>query len=119
MRAAQGQLFLTAARSPGDWHIDIPDLKSRLKSAMIVTIDPPDDGMLASVAVKLFSDRQVVVGEDVIAYLVNRGERSFEGLARAVDALDRAALAAKRPITSVLAREILAGTEQYDETNEV
>ena len=46
---------------------------------------------------------------------MTRGERSFAGVARAVDALDRAALSAKRPITSVLAREVLSELATPDE----
>lgn len=108
VQAAGGRLLLGATRPPNGWKLELPDLRSRLNAAMVVEIEPPDDTLLASVAVKLFSDRQLMVGEDVVTLLVTRGERSFAWLARAVGALDRAALAAKRPVTAALAREILA-----------
>jgi DnaA regulatory inactivator Hda len=108
LQASGGGLLLTADRPPSGWRLGLPDLGSRLNTAMVVEIGPPDDALLASVAVKLFADRQLEVGEDVITLLVTRGERSLAWIARAVDALDRAALAAKRPVTAPLARDILA-----------
>jgi chromosomal replication initiation ATPase DnaA len=108
IRAAGGQMLLTADRPPVEWGLALPDLKSRLNSAMVAIIGPPDDELLAAVAVKLFADRQLSVGEGVVQAMLSRGERSFAGVARTVEALDRAALAAKRPITSALTREVLA-----------
>jgi len=109
LRAAKGQLLVTAVRPPAEWGLALPDLASRLNAAMVVTIDPPDDSLLAAVALKQFADRQVTVGEGVINVILSRGERSFAGVARAIDALDRAALAGRRPITVPLAREVLEG----------
>jgi DnaA regulatory inactivator Hda len=107
VRAAGGQLLLTARRAPSEWRIQLPDLASRLNSAMVASIDPPDDELLGSIAIKLFADRQVTVGEEVIAFLLNRGERTVTGVAQAVDALDRASITLKRPITVPMAREVL------------
>jgi chromosomal replication initiation ATPase DnaA len=106
-KAAGGRLLLTARQVPSAWRLELPDLKSRLNSAMIVTIDPPDDALLRSIAIKLFADRQVTVGEEVVAFLLSRGERSVTGVAQAVDLLDRASITLKRPITVPMAREVL------------
>ena len=108
VKAAAGTLLLTARSAPSTWPLGLPDLASRLKAAMVVTIDSPDDALLGSVALKLFADRQIAVGEDMISYLLTRGERSFAWIAQAVEAIDRAALAAKRPVTVALAREVLS-----------
>jgi chromosomal replication initiation ATPase DnaA len=81
---------------------------------MVATIDPPDDALLGSIAIKLFADRQVTVGEEVIAFLLSRGERTVTGVAQAVDALDRASITLKRPITVPMAREVLP--QPNDET---
>jgi DnaA regulatory inactivator Hda len=107
-RTAGRQLMLTAKSPPSEWRVELADLSSRLNSAMVVAIEPPDDQTLAAVALKLFSDRQVAVDQSVISYVLSRGERSFAGVATAVRALDQAALAAKRPITVALARDVLA-----------
>ena len=107
-KTAAGSLLLTARSAPGTWPLELPDLASRLKAAMVATIDPPDDALLASVALKLFADRQIPVGEDIVSYLLTRGERSFAWIAEAVERIDRAALAAKRPVTSALVRDIFS-----------
>ena len=78
---------------------------------MVVSIAPPDDVLLASIAVKLFADRQIYVNEGVIAFLLNRGERSVAAITQAIEALDKAALAEKRPITVPLARAVLAALD--------
>ena len=110
-KAAHGNLMLTARQAPSAWRLQLPDLRSRLNSAMVAAIDAPDDVLLSSIAVKLFADRQVTVGEEVIAFLLSRGERTVGSLAAAVDALDRASIRLKRPITVPMAREVLFASE--------
>jgi chromosomal replication initiation ATPase DnaA len=111
LRAAGGHLLLTAQSPPRQWRLSLPDLASRLRTAMVAEIGPPDDALLAAIALKLFADRQLTPAEGVIPLLLARGERSFAAIARNVAALDRAALAAKRPVTAALAREVLAELE--------
>jgi len=115
IRSAGHHLMLTAKSPPSAWAIELADLSSRLKTAMVVGIEPPDDQTLAAVALKLFSDRQIAVDQSVISYVLSRGQRSFAGMAATVRALDQAALAAKRPITVALAREVLAALHEVEE----
>jgi chromosomal replication initiation ATPase DnaA len=102
-----GHLLLTAVRPVVAWRIALPDLASRLRAAPAVALGPPDDALLGAVLVKLFSDRQLMVREGVIGYLIRHMERSF-GAARAVVArLDAMSLRRRRPITVALARAAL------------
>jgi chromosomal replication initiation ATPase DnaA len=82
-------------------------LTSRLKSAPTVGIDAPDDAMFEAVLVKLFADRQLRIGPEIIAYLAPRMERSFDAARRVVAAADDASLTHARAITVPLIREIL------------
>jgi chromosomal replication initiation ATPase DnaA len=104
---ARGHLLVAARRAPSHWGIKLADLRSRLIAAPVVELLPPDDSLLASLLRKLFADRQLLVAEEVVAYLVARIERSFAAAAAAVDALDKAGLASGRPITVPLARAVL------------
>jgi chromosomal replication initiation ATPase DnaA len=104
-----GHLLVLARRPPARWGIALADLRSRLIAAPVATIAAPDDALLSSVLVKLFADRQLGVGEDVILYLLAHLERSFEAMQRAVAALDQAALAAHRRVSLALARDVLGG----------
>jgi len=103
----QGHLLLTAKTPPARWGIGLADLRSRLAAAPAVEVGAPDEGLLGAVMIKLFADRQLAVDHDVVIYLIMRIERSFEAVRRAVEMLDRLALAAHRKVTVPLAREVL------------
>lgn len=102
-------LLITARQAPQRWHVTLADLATRMRGALIAEIAPPDDALLSAVLLKHFTDRQVKIAANVIPWLVKRLERSLAAAARAVETLDEAALAAKKPITIALAREILGG----------
>jgi chromosomal replication initiation ATPase DnaA len=102
-------LLLTARTAPAAWPIALPDLASRLRAVPVVTLAAPDDAMLRAVLVKLFADRQVMVDEALVSYLMVRIERSFAAARSIVATLDREALRRQRPVTRALAGEILGG----------
>jgi len=101
-------LLLTARDAPARLPVRLPDLASRLNALPHAELGTPDDMLLAGVLVKLFDDRQLRVGEALIAYLAARIERSIAIARDVVDALDRASLSGKRPITVPLATKVLA-----------
>jgi chromosomal replication initiation ATPase DnaA len=101
--AAGGYLLLTALEPPSRWAIQLPDLKSRLSSLDIVTLEPPDDVLLAALLVKLFADRQIEIGLDLIPFLVARMDRSAKAAQRLVADLDHMALVQKKRVTRRLA----------------
>lgn len=101
-------LLLTGRAAPGFWDLALPDLQSRVDAAQHVALDPPDDALLGAVLAKLFVDRQLSPGPEVISYLVKHMDRSFEAAARTVAALDRIALDEKRDITRALAVRLLS-----------
>ncbi len=107
-----GHLLLTARTPPARWPERLPDLISRLAASPTVAIGAPDDTLIAQVVVKLFADRQLEAGAEVVSYLVTHMERSFAAARRLVAAADAAALAAKRPITVPLVRDVLTALER-------
>lgn len=107
MRERRHGLLLTGTKPPALWPFTLPDLMSRLKAMPSAGIEEPDDMLLAAVLVKLFSDRQLQVGEGLVTYLVPRIERSFHAARHWVAALDAAALAENRAVTVALARKLL------------
>jgi len=107
LRAGGGSLMVSGRSAPSRWRLALPDLASRLEAAAVARLEPPDDALLAAVLVKLFADRQIPVGPELIPYLVARMDRSFESAEATVARLDRAGLAARRRITPRLAAEVL------------
>ena len=99
LREQGGFLLLACRIPPRQLWIPLADLRSRFLAAQAVGIQPPDDELLLAVMAKLFADRQVRVGQEVLSFLVARIERSFAAAERAVDRLDRISLSGQRPIT--------------------
>lgn len=105
--AREALLLLTARAAPRDWGLRLPDLRSRLEATALVRLDRPDEALLSAVLVKLFADRQLVPGPDVIAALVRRMDRDLGLARRLVAAIDAQALAAGRAVTRPLALAVL------------
>jgi len=108
MREERRTMLVTMRIAPSALDFAIPDLASRFRAAPVVTIQPPDETLLAAVLIKQFSDRQIKVGEDVIAYVLPRMERSFAAAREIVARADRLALAEKTRISIALMRKILS-----------
>ena len=109
VHGAKGRLMLTGDVPPARWPVGLADLRSRLGAVPVAEIGLPDDGLMAALLVKLFADRQIQVGADVVRFLTARMERSFAAASNLVAAIDRRALAAGRAVTIPLVRDILAG----------
>jgi chromosomal replication initiation ATPase DnaA len=107
MRERGHALLLTGTAPPTLWPYTLPDLMSRLKAMPAARIAEPDDVLLSAVLVKLFADRQLQVGEEVLKYLATRIERSCHAARLWVAALDAASLAENRAVTVALARRLL------------
>jgi chromosomal replication initiation ATPase DnaA len=106
-REERAFVLFTARSSPAGWAIGIRDLASRLTALPVVTVTTPDDVLLRAVLVKLFSDRQLAVDESLVGFVARRIERSIAAARTVVAELDREAMRQQRPLTRVLAAEIL------------
>jgi len=107
LKSAEGRILVTARTAPARWSIALPDLTSRLKGSPAVEITAPDDALLAALLVKHFSDRQLRVDAEVVAYMVPRMNRTFQAAADLVAAIDAEAMARKRAVTVPLVRKVL------------
>jgi len=101
------KILLTAEHPPSRWDMSLADLASRLKAATAVGIGAPDDVLIGALIVKLFTDRQLKVDEDVIPYMLARMERSFDAARTLVSKVDNLALTKHRNITIPLVRQAL------------
>lgn len=106
-------IIATMRMTPTQTQFVLPDLASRVRASLSAPIQAPDDMLLASVLIKLFSDRQMPVSNDVIEYVLPRMERSFAAARDIVDRADRRALSQKRGISVPLMRHILAEIQEH------
>lgn len=110
-RANQWVVFVTLQQPPETLGIKRPDTLSRLRAGERAKIELPDDSLFRAIAVKLFTDRNLMVDPAIADYLLQRMERSYANLTRLVALIDERSLAAGRSITKPFAREVLAAYE--------
>ena len=103
----KGYLILTALNSPKFWKINLPDLKSRILSSIIVKINKPNDELLSSVLVKLFLDKQILIDKKIIKFIVYRSERSFTSLQNIVNKIDKQSLITKKKINISFVKKLI------------
>ncbi len=107
VRQHKTQMLITARAWPLSWPVGLEDLKSRLKAATIVEIGEPDDALLGQVLIKLFADRQLMVDDRLVDYIVHRMERSLNAAMTVVEQMDRIALARGKKVSRAIAAEVL------------
>jgi chromosomal replication initiation ATPase DnaA len=100
-------VLLTGRSAPRRWRIALPDLLSRLNAVPAIEIGTPDEGLIRTVLLKHFADRQLNIDPKVLTYLALHVDRSLAAAAAAVAAVDRAALATGRKISRQLVMEVL------------
>ena len=110
-----GGLLLTARTAPALWTTTLQDLRSRLNALPVAEVAPPDDEVLAAVLRAAFERCNIRPPDDVVTYLTRRIERSVPAAWEVVTRLDAAAGESNRPISRVLARQVLENdTENLD-----
>src|SRR5579875_1798455 len=105
-REQEASVLLTARSAPAGHAFRIADLASRLRAVPVVALTPPDETLLRALIVKLAADRQLLVDEALVSFLVTRIERSYAAARAAVALIDREAMRLKRPPTRALAAEL-------------
>lgn len=106
-RERQVDVLLTAQSLPTGWTLGIRDLASRLRAIPVMSLLPPDDGLLRALIVKFCADRQMLVDEALVSFVASRIERSAIAARQAVARLDAESLRLGRPVTRALAAGIL------------
>lgn len=104
-------LLLVGRPVPAKWKITLPDLGSRLGAALGLSIDAPDDDMLAGLIEAHAAQRGLALDEGATTYLVPRVERSFAAVETLVAEIDRLSLERKVPARLAIWREALSGHE--------
>ncbi len=85
-------LLITSQTRLSLWSVKLPDLFSRLKTIIEIYIEHPDDILLRAVLVKLFSDKQIMIDNNVLNYIISRMERSLNFAIKLVNTCDKEAL---------------------------
>lgn len=103
-------LVMVADRAPPEWQVTLPDLRTRLAVTPVVRIEQPDDALFAGLIRRLFADRGLHLPDEALRYVVSRVTRDYWTAERAVDSIDRFAIAERARLTvPTVRRALVAG----------
>lgn len=100
-------LVMIVDRVPPDWEIALPDLKTRIAVTPIATIAEPDDRLFQALIELHFADRGLHVPREGLRFMTERLHRDYLTVERAVEAVDRYAIAERARLTLPTIRRAL------------
>ena len=108
----EGRYMLwTASTAPSRMNFGLKDLQSRLNMLPSVEIKEPDDVMLQTLIVKLFNDRQLLISEDILSYIINNARRSFAYIRALVEEIDYISLMRKTAVSHAIVKKAMENME--------
>ena len=100
--------FLINSIKPiSSYKFKLPDLTSRVNSSLNIGIKLPSDDLISAIIAKNFSDKQIMVEEKHIDYIIKRIDRSYEKISQFILTLDRYSLKKGSPFGLKLIKEVL------------
>lgn len=109
-RTANKPTVLSANAAPDRANIALPDLRTRLMICAVFGLKPLDDTDRETLLRERSRARGLEMPTEVSAWLMKQLPRDAGSLLSALDALDRAALSAKRRLTIPFVQTVLAQT---------
>ncbi|GBQ98167.1 chromosome replication initiator DnaA [Acetobacter nitrogenifigens DSM 23921 = NBRC 105050] len=104
-------VLMTARQAPARWRLTVPDLQSRVRATMAVSLGPAEDVLLRRLMLRLLAERQLVVAASVVEWMLPRLPREARAVQLAVQRIDAASLstgaAFDRAAASALIEELL------------
>ena len=107
MRAGGALLALSADRSPLELEFALADLGSRMRAAACYHVAPLADCDKARLLCAAAHERGLVLGDEVVRFLLSHVGRGQGELLNTLDRLDCSSLATQRRITIPFAKEVL------------
>ncbi len=101
-------LIMIADQAPPAWAPRLPDLKTRLAVTPVVTIGLPDDQLFEGLIQLHFADRGLHIPGDALRFMAQRLHRDYFTAERAVETVDRFAIAERARLSLPTVRRALA-----------
>ena len=108
-------LVMVAERAPPAWSPRLPDLKTRLAVTPVAHIDHPDDALFAALIQLFFADRGLHIPADALRFMSERLHRDYWTVERAVEAVDRYAIAERARLSLPTIRRALIDSRMIGE----
>jgi hypothetical protein len=108
-------LVMVADELPPAWSPALPDLKTRLAITPVAKIGLPDDALFAALIEVHFADRGLHIPGDALRFMSERLHRDYWTAERAVEAVDRFAIAERARVSLPTVRRALAQARMIGE----
>lgn len=108
-------LVMVADEVPPAWTPRLPDLKTRLAVTPVARITHPDDVLFAALIQLHFADRGLHIPADALRFMSERLPRDYWTAERAVEAVDRYAIAERARLSLPTIRRALIETRMIGE----
>ena len=100
-------LVMIVDKVPPAWEPKLPDLRTRLAVTPVTRIGMPDDALFSALIALQFADRGLHIPPDALRFMSERLERDYWAAERAVEAVDRYAIAERARLSLPTIRRAL------------
>ncbi len=100
-------LITTSNASIVNINFGLLDLKSRTKNFLLFNLKKPDDELIFALILKNLSDRQILIDEKLINYIIKRIDRSYRKIYDFIYKIDEISLKKKKSIDQKIIKEVL------------
>ncbi len=100
-------LIIVSEQPFNEINFSLNDLKSRSKNCLIAKIEKPDDELIKVLLSKSFSDKQILVDNKVIDFIVKRIPRSYGKIFEFIYKIDEISLKKKKSIDLKIIKNVL------------
>ena len=101
-------LVMVADEAPPAWAPKLPDLRTRLAVTPVASINQPDDRLFEALIQLLVADRGLHVPTEALRFMTERLNREYWTAERAVEEVDRFAIAERARVTMPTVRRALS-----------
>ena len=112
IREINGYILYTSRRNPANLKSSLKDLDSRLRSAIPIEIQDPDDFLLEAILIKLFADKQIDLPKNLTSFILKRSNRSCDYIKKLVDSVYIKIMEERRSLTIPLLSAVLEEMEE-------
>ena len=100
-------LIVTSKEPIVDIRFNLNDLNSRTKNFLMQSIIKPDDNLIFALILKNLSDRQILLNEKLINYIIKHIDRSYSKIFDFIYKIDEMSLKKKKSINLEIIKEVL------------
>ena len=100
-------LITTSNASIVNINFGLLDLKSRTKNFLLFNLKKPDDELIFALILKNLSDRQILIDQKLIEFIIKRIDRTYGKISDFIYKIDEISLKRKKPIDFKIIKEAL------------